>query len=138
MPPSDLGCDTPSVGCESPPSELGCATTPSCRGEAAAWGVNHGECKSGAGLSGAMSSESTTGPTEAAVSIAVASEVITLDWKKRSVDNRCCKEYVMDRTEKSELLLPPDIFVQTLSKKSANIQPVSNTTIDIVSVMARF
>lgn len=99
MPPSDLGCDTPSVGCESPPSELGCATTPSCRGEAAAWGVNHGECKSGAGLSGAMSSESTTGPTEAAVSIAVASEVITLDWKKRSVDNRCCKEYVMDRTK---------------------------------------
>lgn len=55
-------------------------------GAAVAW--DHGERKSGADLSGAMSSDaSTTDPTvEPVVSIAVASEVITLDWKKRSVE----------------------------------------------------
>lgn len=65
------------------------ATDPSCPTlatptDVVAW--DHGERKSGAGLSGAMSSDvSTTDPTvEPVVSIAVASDVITLDWKKRS------------------------------------------------------
>lgn len=47
----------------------------------------HGERKSGAGLSGAMSSVVSTPtacPTLAPVSMAVASDVITLDWKNRS------------------------------------------------------
>lgn len=53
------------------------------RGAPGAW--DHGERRSGAGLSGARSSSTPTGaPTEAAVSMAVGSDVITLDWKKRS------------------------------------------------------
>ncbi|GBP31048.1 hypothetical protein EVAR_77343_1 [Eumeta japonica] len=78
-------------------------------------GGHHGERRSGAGLSGARSSTSPA-PTADVVSIAVASDVITDDWKKRSGNT--------DRY-KTTYKLP---LAQQSSRRSYNNHPGAHTT----------